>query len=121
MINTQTKLTVKDNSQIKKVQCISTFKKKKIRTYNQFKAVVKESKRAHLQKGQLVNALLSTSAHSHYEFSGKVKKFYQNEAVIIKDLRKTKSVLVGSRLLGLQNFNLRHFFEKKSFSFNSCK
>ena len=120
MIYTQTKLIVKDNSSIKKILCISTFKKKKIKTYCKFKAVVKESKHANLQKGHLIDAILSASSQNHFEFSGKIKKFGQNEAIIIKE-SKNKLNLVGSRVVGIRNFNLKRFFEKKSFSFNSCK
>jgi ribosomal protein L14 len=61
MIILSSKLTNKDNLQIKKLKCISTFKKKKASLNCQFKAVIIKSNSNTRLKGRLINALLATS------------------------------------------------------------
>jgi len=120
MINNQSKLSVKDNLSVRKILCISTIKKNKIKAYAQFKAVITESSNKDLQKGHLINAFLVNSTKNNFGFSGKIKKFDINEAVIIKESKK-RFKMVGSRVVGMRTFNLKYFFEKKPFSFSSCK
>lgn len=121
MILEQSKVLIKDNSSIKKIQCISTLNKKRIKTNVQFKAVVRNSLDNKNKRGQLANAiLLNSSAYSH-QTSGKVKKFDTNQAILIKELKKKTPSMLGSRITGIHNFNLRYLFERKIFSFYLCK
>lgn len=121
MINVQTKLSIKDNSLIKKIQCISPLNKKKIKITHQFKGVILESKCDQNQKGKLINAMLCSSAFNSNQFSGKVKKFQSSDSILIKNLSGKKIELIGTRVLGIQCYNLKYFFEKNSAIFNLCK
>jgi len=122
MIQNQTNLTVKDNSAIKEIKCISTLNKKKIKTSSQFKAVIINSSHINFRKGSLVNAILLNSKINHISFSGKTKKFKKNEALLVKELNINNSSLIGTRVAGIQNFNLNFYLKKKdSTLLEKCK
>ena len=122
MIKNQAKCFIKDNSHIKKIKCIGTLNKKTIKINKQFKAVVQNSSNESFLKGQIVTSILVFSKFNSKSFSGKVKKFDLNQSIVVKEHRKTNPLLLGNRILGLENFNLFYILQKKSLlKTNLCK
>jgi len=112
MIRNLSVLSIKDNSPVKKIKCINTLGKYKVKNNCQFKNVVLKSNNR--LKGQLSSSILVSSAAPDKVFSGKTKKFENNGAVIIKELNRQNPEMVGSRITGIQfnfsKYKLRKFF-----------
>lgn len=101
MIQTQTKLTINDNSGIKIGQCIKIYKKKvgkigNIILISAKKLRLNQKKKIKIVKGDLFKALIIHTKYQKISTIGNIIKFDKNSIIILNNQNKP----LGTRIFG---------------------
>ena len=101
MIQSQTKLSIKDNTGVKKGQCIKTFNKTNAKIGDIILISIKSLKNSNIKKlkikkGDLFKALIIRTKFSSKNTIGNLIKFSENNAILLNN----NNQLIGNRIFG---------------------
>lgn len=98
MLNKQSILYIKDNSKVLKVKIINLYLKKNIKFKDTFLGVVRLSRNALINAGEILNFLTVTTKKERSFITGRLKKSDHNNCILIKNVKTLEPL--GSRFIG---------------------